>query len=121
MAASPNIPNIPNIPYIPRATPTASTPPPPADDTTGGFTVRDALAWLGIDKAAYLAASDVLTGRHGGPLVSAVLDARAAQGTSTTPAEVLARYGIDPADPVAAARRYDRRRAAYDDDEDSRP
>lgn len=80
----------------------------------GEFTVPDAAAWLGIDWADYLTSGEILKGRHGNPLASAMLDARAAQGTTTTPAEVLAKHGIDPADPLAAVRRYDKHRGQYD-------
>lgn len=79
-----------------------------------GFTVRDALHWLGIPFETYERSAKILAGRHGNPIESALLDARAAQGTDTTPAEVLARHGIDPADPLAAVRAHDRRRAAVD-------
>jgi hypothetical protein len=75
------------------------------------FTIPDAVAWLGIDWLAFLEAENILTGRHGGPLVGALLDARDAQGTFITPAQVLAKHGIDPANPCAAARAYDRQRS----------
>lgn len=78
------------------------------------FTVTDALAWLGLSEADWERSWEILAGRHGNPLSNALLDARKAQGTDTTAAEVLARYGIDPADPLAAVRDYDRRRSVFD-------
>lgn len=101
------------IPNIPRFQP-------PTNDATAApvepaFTVADALAWLGISLADYEAACNVLRGRHGGPFVGALLDARAAQGTDVTAIDVLNRHGIDPANPVAAAVAYDKGRSAYDD------
>lgn len=78
------------------------------------FTVRDAVAWLGIPFDVYLESGEILKGRHGNPLMSAVLAAREAQGTDITPAQVLARFGIDPAEPLAAVRRYDKDRSRYD-------
>lgn len=78
------------------------------------FTVRDGLAWLGIDWDTYEKSAKILAGRHGNPIQFALLDARKAQGTDTTPAEVLAKHGIDPADPLAAVRAYDRGRARFD-------
>lgn len=87
---------------------------PGSEDPAAEFTVPDAAAWLGIDWADYLTSGEILKGRHGNPLASAMLDARAAQGTATTAAEVLARHGIDPADPLAAVRRYDKERGRYD-------
>jgi hypothetical protein len=78
------------------------------------FTVRDGLAWLGIPLADYEKSWEILAGRHGNPLGAALLDARDAQGTATTPESVLAKYGIDPADPLAAVRRFDKQRARFD-------
>jgi len=78
------------------------------------FTVVDGLAWLGISMETLEQSNDMLRGRHGNPIGSALLDAREAQGTDTTAAEVLARHNIDPADPLAAVRAYDRRRAQFD-------
>ena len=78
------------------------------------FTVADALNWLGITPDIYEQSWEILKGRHGNPIMSALLDARKAQGTDTTPEQVLARYGIDPTDPLAAVRTYDRQRARFD-------
>jgi hypothetical protein len=78
------------------------------------FTVQDGLDWLGIELATYEKSWEILKGRHGNPLMFALLDARKAQGTDTTPAEVLARYDIDPANPLAAARAYDRSQRKFD-------
>lgn len=78
------------------------------------FTGQDGLDWLGITMEDYLKSEDILRGRHGNPLMFALMDARAAQGTDTTPADVLARYGIDPADPLKAARTYDKHRSQFD-------
>ncbi len=80
----------------------------------GEFTVADGLAWLGIEMTDYLKSAELLKGRHGNPIQSALLDARRAQGTDVTADQVLARYGIDPEDPLAAVRDYDQRRARYD-------
>lgn len=77
------------------------------------FSVRDGLAWLGITWEDYERVWDLLKGVHGGPLNAALLDARKAQGTNTTPTEVLEKHGIDPAHPMDAARRYLRDRSAY--------
>ncbi len=78
---------------------------------TETFTPLDALAWLGISEEAYRESGRILAGRHGNPIASALLAAREAQGTDMTPEMVLARYDIDPADPLVAVRAYDRRRA----------
>jgi hypothetical protein len=78
------------------------------------FTVRDGLAWLGITMADYEKSMEILRGRHGNPINSALLDARKAQGTDTTAAQVLARYGIDPTDPLAAVRTFDKSRSSFD-------
>jgi hypothetical protein len=78
------------------------------------FTVPDGLAWLGISQADYEKSWEILAGRHGNPINSALLDARAAQGTDTTAVEILARHGIDPADPLVAVRAYDKNRAKFD-------
>lgn len=75
------------------------------------FTVADGLAWLGISEDDYRRADEMTRGVHSHPIVSALLDARAAQGTPTTPAEVLARYDIDPADPLQTVRRHVQRRS----------
>lgn len=80
----------------------------------GEFTVRDGLIWLGISYETYEESAKILAGRHGNPIGSALLDARSAQGTDITPAEVLARHGIDPADPLAAVRAYNRERTRFD-------
>jgi hypothetical protein len=77
---------------------------------TEDFTVRDAVAWLGLTWDAYVEAEDTSRDYHGGPMNSAILAARDAQGTDITPAEVLARFGIDPANPTAAQKRYMRER-----------
>ena len=82
--------------------------------TAGEFTVADGLAWLGITPDVYEKSWEILEGRHVNPIMSALLDARKAQGTDTTPEQVLARHGIDPTDPLAAVRRYDRDRARFD-------
>lgn len=107
------IPQIP-IPFTPKPEP-GSVPVLPLEPPAGVFTVRDAVAWLGVDWLDWMEAENLLVGRHGGPLVAALLDARDAQGTDITPAQVLAKHGIDPANPTAAARRYDRQRSGYDD------
>lgn len=78
------------------------------------FTVRDALAWLGISWEDYEKSTEILKGRHGNPIQTALLQARSAQGTDVTPAAVLATCGIDPADPLAAVRRFDKGRKRYD-------
>ena len=99
------------IPHIPRVGPPTTTAATPAE---GGFTVRDGLAWLNIPWDTYEAGCELTRGRHGGPFVSALMDARAAQGTATTPAAVLAKHGIDPADPLAAVRAWVTHRSAFD-------
>lgn len=78
------------------------------------FSVRDGLAWLGISWEDYEKSSKLLAGRHGNPIGAALLDARDAQGTDITPEVVLAKHGIDPADPLAAVGRYDKQRGRYD-------
>lgn len=78
------------------------------------FTVRDGLDWLGISFADYEKSFTILKGRHGNPLGAALLDAREAQGTATTPEAVLTKHGIDPADPLVAVRRFDKARSRYD-------
>lgn len=78
------------------------------------FTVRDGLAWLGISWENYERSAEILRGRHGNPIESALLDARKAQGTDTTPDQVLAQYGIDATDPLAAVRAYDRSQRRFD-------
>lgn len=77
-------------------------------------TVRDMLAWLGIPWAVYEESARILAGRHGNPIESALLDARAAQGTATTADEVLVRHGIDRDDPLVAVRAFDGARARFD-------
>jgi hypothetical protein len=101
---------IPRIPPMPAPT----APQPDLEPEQDEFTVRDGAAWLGLPWSVFEEAAQVLSGRHGGPFVSALLDARDAQGTSTTADEILARHGIDPADPLDAAHRFDRDRARYD-------
>lgn len=81
---------------------------------TESFTVRDGLAWLGITWETYEQSAKILAGRHGNPIGSALLDARSAQGTDIAPDEVLARHGIDPSDPPAAVRSYNKRQERYD-------
>jgi len=78
------------------------------------FTVPDGLRWLGITMADYERSWIILAGRHGNPIMAALLDARAAQGTDVTPADILARHGIDPIDPLAAVRAYDVARQRFD-------
>lgn len=78
------------------------------------FTVHDGLAWLGISLTDYERSIEILKDRHGNPIQSALLDARQAQGTDTTPAEVLTRHDIDPDDPLAAVHAYDRQRSRFD-------
>jgi hypothetical protein len=78
------------------------------------FSVRDGLTWLGISWEDYEKSSKILAGRHGNPIGAALLDARDAQGTDTTAEAVLAKHGIDPADPLAAVRRYDKQRGKFD-------
>lgn len=80
------------------------------------FTPLDALAWLGITEEAWNESWEILRGRHGNPLMAAVLDARKVhQGTETwTPEQILAQHGIDPADPLAAARAYDKAQTRFD-------
>jgi hypothetical protein len=105
-----------NIPYIPRIDPAVAAQSDVQDDppVAAGFTVRDGLDWLGISLADYTTSVQILRGRHGNPIMSALLAARDAQGTDTTPAQVLARFGIDPDDPLAAVRAFDHHRAQYD-------
>jgi hypothetical protein len=84
------------------------------DNTAREFTVPDGLVWLGIDPAVYERSRVILRGRHGNPIESALLAARRAQNTDTTPAQVLAAHNIDPADPLIAVRAYDRDRSRFD-------
>lgn len=80
------------------------------------FTVRDAVDWLGLTWDDYIAMNDVLRGIHGGPQIDAIMAVQwPAQRRATTPEQVLARCGIDPADPVAAAKAYRKQRGAYAD------
>ncbi len=79
-----------------------------------GFTAADALAWLGISPETYGEAARILRGRHGNPIDAALLDARQARHDGTAAAQVLARHGIDPADPLAAVRAFDQHRAQFD-------
>lgn len=81
---------------------------------TAEFTVPDGLAWLGIDMATYQRSWDILQGRHGNPIMFALLEARDAQGTDTTAAQVLAKYGIDPSSPLDAVRAYDKNQSRFD-------
>lgn len=78
------------------------------------FTVRAGLEWLGISIETYEKSCEILAGRHGNPIGSALLDARDAQGSEVIAADVLAQHGIDPEDPLAAVRVYDRRRSRRD-------
>lgn len=82
---------------------------PPPDE---GFTVPDGAAWLGIPWEVIEAGLAI---RSGGPFIGALLDARKAQGTDTTPEQVLARHDIDPADPLAAQRAWDQRMRTFED------
>lgn len=76
------------------------------------FTVHDAVEWLGLTWEQYVVSTEVLRGRHGNPLASAVLSVRYEyQRAARTPAEVLSEHGIDPADPMAAVRRFEAERA----------
>jgi hypothetical protein len=88
--------------------------PPAAAASPEEFTVRDALTWLGIPWEIYVKSEEILSGRHGSPIRSALLDARRARGTDTTAAQILAQHGIDPADPLAAVRAYDKGRRTFD-------
>lgn len=80
------------------------------------FTVRDAVSWLGITWEAYVKATKTSAGRHGGPMVSALIEARDIHrsGANTSPEQVLARHGIDPADPAKAHRAFNTLRAICD-------
>lgn len=98
------------IPRIPPMTPYKSSPDPAPDPNA--FTMRDAAAWLGISWD--IVEAEWNTGRHGGPIGAALLDARDAQGTATPPVQVLARHGIDPDDPLAAVKAFDKARARFD-------
>lgn len=80
--------------------------------TNKKFTVQDGLAWLGISMEIYLESEHILRGRHGNPIIRALTDARDAQGTETTPEQVLTRQGIHLADPLAAVRAFARQRAS---------
>lgn len=80
------------------------------------FTVPDGLAWLGITPETYERSWEILRGRHGNPIASALLDARDVHlgKLDATPEQVLAKYGIDPADPLKAVRAYDKSQQRYD-------
>ena len=64
--------------------------------TNGNFTVRDGVAWLGLSWDDYLVIRKIGTFGLGG-LSNALLDAReVSEGRlDLTPAEVLARNGVD--------------------------
>lgn len=100
-----------NIPYIPSYDPAEraawNAVPPPAPE----YTVQEAAAWLGLDWDVIEAARAI---RAGGPLMAALIDAHRAQGTDTTPAQVLAEHDINPADPLAAVRAWDARMRKFD-------
>lgn len=101
---------IPNIPrWEPPAPAQSQTPEAPED-----FTVQDGLAWLGISPEDYESANVITAGRHGNPVTSALLDARAAQRNGETRETVLSRHGIDPTQPLAAIREYDQHRSRFD-------
>lgn len=72
------------------------------------FTVAEALVWLGVSREDYLAAAEITRDNHGGPMMFALLAAKQVHDgrSDVTPAQVLARFDIDPADPSAAHRRY---------------
>lgn len=102
---------IPNIPHWdPFNAPRSGT-----AESSETFTVEDGLAWLGISRADYESANEITAGRHGNPFMFALLDARAAQQNGETREVVLSRYGIDPAEPLAAIREYDQQRSRFDD------
>lgn len=101
---------IPNIPrWQPPDASVSETPEAPK-----AFSVKDGLAWLGISLADYETASKMTAGRHGNPITSALLDARAAQSNGETRETVLSRHGIDPTEPLDAVREYDRQRSRFD-------
>jgi hypothetical protein len=101
---------IPNIPHWdPFNAPRSDT-----SQAPEAFSVEDGLAWLGISRADYERANEITAGRHGNPFVFALLDARAAQHNGETRETVLSRYGIDPAEPLAAVREWDRQRSRFD-------
>lgn len=92
-------------------------PPPMSGDTAAEheFTIRDGVAWLGWTWAQYVEMATYAAGVHGGPHVTAMLAARDAQGTATTPAEVLAAAGFGDEDPLTTVKRFVKGRAKYAD------
>lgn len=80
------------------------------------FTVRDAVAWLGITWEAYVAATKTSAGRHGGPMISALLAAQKAHQSKSgiTAQQILDRFGIDPANPAKAHQAFDARGQQWD-------
>lgn len=101
------------IPNIPRWEP-AVVSPSDAPKVPETFSVQDGLAWLGISLEDYERAREITAGRHGNPFISALLDARAAQDNGETREAVLARHGIDLAEPLAVICEYDRHRSHFD-------
>lgn len=106
---------IPEIPFRPAGA-TASG---GGDDVVvEKFSVRDAMDWFGIAFDDYAAAEKILKGVHGSPCMLASLDARAANSDDpeharpgvvfgvTTAEEILAKYRIDPGNPMKAAKAF---------------
>jgi hypothetical protein len=111
---------IPDIPHTaPRSESGAGAGPGAGEE----FTVRDGLAWLGLNWDEYAKSTELLDGMHGSPLDGALLDARAANSADpgharpgiifgvTTAEEVLVKHDVSRTNPLESVRNFIDRRS----------